>query len=207
MRFWQKKKSLLATCGKRLAAAAIKVTASIALGSVTSRSMVPVGRSYVEGKQRSNRCRPLWGDALACMHRGSGWDVPPHLCYRVAVCYRVYMCTRMYLPVHTHTHTHPHTYSRVLRCMQDDRKFRPRSPGLHLRQRSDDLSGNISPFHDTSVIVDRVPTYGNSYDIGRGTMGNCGTEFYLEYLALHPHSFFKPTDYFSFRGNLHDFYF
>lgn len=101
-------------------------------------SIVPVGRSYIEGKQRSSRYRSLCEDAFAVC---SGWDVPPHLCYRVTI---GHICAR----VCTYRHTYRHTYSRNThshRCVQD-RKFRSHSPDLHLRKGSDDLSGNI-PWH------------------------------------------------------------
>lgn len=69
-------------------------------------SIVLVGCSYIEGKQRSNRCRPLCGDAFTYMHSDSHWDVPPHLCYRVVVCYRIHMCIyRAYISAHVFTYT------------------------------------------------------------------------------------------------------
>lgn len=110
-------------------------------------SIVPVGRSYIEGKQRSSRRRPLCEDAFACMHSGSGWDVPPHLCYRVAVCYRIHMCTRMYLP-RIHIGVHVFTYVCKMTANLD------RIPEIFTFENVRTTCLEISPSYDAFVIAD-----------------------------------------------------
>jgi len=117
----------------------IKVTVNIEFKLITNRSIVPVGRSYIEGKQRSSRRRPLYENVFACMHSGSGGMC--HRIYAIELPSAIgYICARV-CTYRTYRYTHIHRC--IYRRMQDDRKFRSHSRGLHLRKGSDDLSGNI----------------------------------------------------------------